>query len=90
MLVEIEVQMTLLAVIYTIRINLMADTSYHGASGEGNGLAPDNPYRAASDSFSSSESERRHRCEQCTPLHYPFEQSMIVMNNLLIDLLHYQ
>ena len=58
--------------------------------GRGDHDHPDISYRAGSVSSLSSESEWRHRHDQCTQKHDQFEQSMIAINNSLTNSWHCQ
>ena len=62
---------------------------HHGGPGRGDGGPLDDPYAAGSNS-SSSKSEIRWKHDWHLQQHDQFEQSMIAMNKVLIDLLNYQ
>ena len=59
----------------------------HGTSGGHDDGLPDDPYEGGSDGSSSSEFERLYRYDWHTWQHEQFKQSMIDMNNSIIDLL---
>ena len=62
----------------------------HGTPDGGYGGPPDDPYGGGTGSPSSSEFGRWCRHDQCSWQHYQFEQSMIAMNDLWINLLNCQ
>ena len=73
----------------TITPLVIGNNAHYGATGGGGSHLPDDPYGTGSESSFSSQLEQRLRQDWHIP-QSQFEESIITMNNSLVDLLPYQ